>query len=101
MDTLTALQLQATGGRPSGVAFNAGGRTDYDIVQNDILAPGVVFDDTDVDDYGIYGTTFDVLDRTVLNLYGIPILSGDPDPPTNGLNGAPSPTICSLFCSIS
>jgi hypothetical protein len=91
MDTLTALQLQATDGRPSGVAFNAGGRTDYDIVQNDILAPGVVFDDTDVDDYGIYGTTFDVLDRTVLNLYGIPILSGDPDPPTNGLNGATVP----------
>ncbi|MFO1003575.1 MAG: hypothetical protein U0936_24845 [Planctomycetaceae bacterium] len=91
MDTLTALNMQAANGRPGNAPFNAGGRTDYDIVQNDILAPGVVFDRTDVDDYGIYGTTFDVLDRTVLNLYGIPILSGDPSPPTNGLNGSTVP----------
>jgi hypothetical protein len=76
MDTLTALQMQSSAGRPSGAAFNAGGRNDYDIVQNDILAPGVVFDSTDSDNYGFYGTTFDVLDRTVLNLYGMPILNG-------------------------
>ena len=91
MDTLTALNLQASSGRPSNSPFNAGGRTDYDIVQNDILPPGVVFDRTDSDEYGIYGSTFDVLDRTVLNLYGIPILSGDPNPPTNGLNGSTVP----------
>jgi len=91
MDTLTALNMQASGGHTSGVAFNAGGTNDYDITQNQILPPGVVFDSTDVDDYGIYGTTFDVLDRTVLNLYGIPILSGDPSPPTNGLNGSTVP----------
>ena len=91
MDTLTALQLQASGGRPSGVAFNAGGRSDYDIMQNDILAPGVAFDSTDSIGYGIYGSTFDVLDRTVLNLYGMPVLTGDPQLATNEQNGGTVP----------
>jgi hypothetical protein len=59
------------------LVYNLGGRTDRDIVENDILAPGVVFDSTDTVSYGFFGTTSQVLDRTLLNLYGIPTTSGN------------------------
>lgn len=79
METYRALALVAGGGRVPLPGANAGGRTDLDIVKNDILAPGVVFDATDSISYGMYGTTFDVLDRTLMNLHGIPILHGTGD----------------------
>jgi len=76
MDTAEALRFQRN---PLGDSqpFSLGGRTDMDILKNDILAPGVVFDSADNVSYGALGTTFDVLDRTLVNLYGIPTTSGN------------------------
>lgn len=71
------LRLRTSGGVENGAPFSLGGRTDMDLVRNDILAPGVIFDDTDSIGYGFFGSTFDVLDRTVMNLYGMPVLSGN------------------------
>ena len=76
LDTATALQFQRDAGQ-IGYQPVILDRTDLDLVQNEILAPGVVFDSTDIVSYGTYGTTFDVLDRTVLNLYGLPTTSGN------------------------
>lgn len=53
-------------------------------MENDILAPGVVFDDTDAVGYGFFGNTSQVLDRTLLNLYGIPTTSGGSPIVVNG-----------------
>ncbi len=75
LDTAAALQFQRDAGRIGYQPFILD-RTDLDIVQNEILAPGVVFDSTDSVSYGTYGSTFDVLDRTLLNLYGLPTTSG-------------------------
>ncbi len=84
VDALTALRLRRNGGRDDGTPFNASGRNDLDIVENDILAPGQAFDTTDSIGHGFFGSTFDVLDRTVLNLYGMPVLSGNTDLIQNG-----------------
>ena len=75
LDTAAALQFQRDAGRIGYQPFILD-RTDLDIVQNEILAPGVAFDSTDSVSYGTYGSTFDVLDRTLLNLYGLPTTSG-------------------------
>lgn len=83
LDDATALQFQRDGGRIGYQPFNLGGRYDLDIVKNEILAPGVVFDAADTVQYGVFGTTFDVLDRTLLNLYGLPTTDGN----TNSIMG--------------
>jgi hypothetical protein len=77
VDSLTALRLRRNGGVDVGGPFNASGRNDRDIVENEILAPGQVFDTTDSIGHGFFGSTFDVLDRTVLNLFGMPVLSAN------------------------
>jgi hypothetical protein len=84
VDSLTALRLRRTGGIADGSQFNPSGRSDLDITENEILAPGVPFDTTDTISYGFFGSTFDVLDRTVLNLYGLPTYSGDTPLTQNG-----------------
>lgn len=84
LDTATELAFQRDSGRMSNARFSLGGRTDLDILKNDILAPGAVFDSTDSVSYGLFGTTFDVLDRTLLNLYGIPTTSGNTPLVVNG-----------------
>jgi hypothetical protein len=76
MDTETALGLRGNGGRVIVQPFRTNGQSDVDITIGQILAPGVPFDDQDANDYGGFGTTFDVLDRTLLNLYSIPIDDG-------------------------
>ncbi len=83
MSTAAALSFQRDP-RGSNQPFNTGGRSDMDILKNDILAPGVVFDAADNVSYGAYGTTFDVLDRTLVNLYGIPTTSGNTPIVLNG-----------------
>jgi hypothetical protein len=88
LDTATALQFQRDEGRIGYQPFYLGGRTDLDILRNDILAPGVVFDTADSVSYGPFGTTFDVLDRTLLNLYGLPTTNGNFP---SVLNGQTSP----------
>ena len=52
------------------------GQSDYDITVGQILAPGTPFDDQDATNYGAFGTTFDVLDRALLNLHSVPIDDG-------------------------
>lgn len=84
MDTATLLEFERDQGLGSNQPYNLGGRTDRDILVNDILAPGVVFDGTDVNGYGSFGSTFDILDRTLLNLYGIPTTSGSSPIVLNG-----------------
>ena len=64
--------------------LNLGGRTDLDILKNDILAPGVVFGSAEPVDYGPFGTTFDVLDRSLFNLYGLPTTDGNTASVLNG-----------------
>jgi hypothetical protein len=71
------LNLRRTAGTALAAPYTIDGRTDIDIVENDILAPGVPFDTTNTIGYGFFGATFDVLDRTVMNLYGMPVLSGN------------------------
>ena len=83
LDTAAALQFQRDSGRLGYQPFYLD-RTDLDLVKNDILAPGVVFDSTDSVSYGTYGSTFDILDRTVLNLYGLPTTSGNLPLVSNG-----------------
>ena len=83
LGTAEALQFQRDSGRIGYQPFILD-RTDLDIVKNDILAPGVVFDSTNSVSYGTYGTTFDVLNRTVLNLYGLPTTSGNTPIVVNG-----------------
>ena len=77
LDTASALQYQRGGGglgNPS--VFNLGGRTDLDYLVNDILAPGSVFDTAGTTIHGVSGTTFQILDRTLLNLHSLPTYSG-------------------------
>lgn len=76
MDTETALGLRGNGGRVIVQPFRTNGQSDIDITIGQILAPGVPFDDQDANDYGSFGTTFEVLDRTLLNLYSVPIDDG-------------------------
>ncbi len=75
LDTATALRLQRDPLGGSGV-FNLGGRTDLDYLVNDILAPGSVFDAAGDTRHGVSGTTFQILDRTLLNLHSLPTYSG-------------------------
>ena len=79
LDEATALQFQRDDGLIGYQPFNLGGRDDLDIVTNEILAPRVPFDAADAREYGVFGTTFDVLDRTLLNLYGLPTTDGKTD----------------------
>ncbi len=83
LNTADALRFSRDGGA-GYQPLNLGGRTDLDIVKNDILAPGVVFDSADAVDYGPFGTTFDVLDRTLFNLYGLPTTDGNSASVMNG-----------------
>lgn len=76
MDTATALGLTSNGGRTIVKPFVTNGQNDYDITVGQILAPGTPFDDQDANDYGAFGTTFDVLDRSLLNLHSVPIDDG-------------------------
>ncbi|MFM7863333.1 MAG: hypothetical protein ACKPHU_03900, partial [Planctomycetaceae bacterium] len=76
MDTATALALSSSGGSALNRPFITNGQSDYDITVGQILAPGTPFDDQDGNDYGAFGSTFDVLDRALLNLYSIPIDDG-------------------------
>lgn len=76
LDTTEALRFQRAAGLGNPSVFNLGGRTDLDLLKNGILAPGTVFDATDTVSYGTLGSTFEILDRTLLNLYGIPTTSG-------------------------
>jgi hypothetical protein len=71
------LNLRRTAGTGLPAPFSLGGRTDLDILVNDILAPGVPFDATNTANFGFFGNTFDVLDRTVMNLFGMPVGSGN------------------------
>jgi len=76
MDTATALALSSSGGSVLNRPFITNGQSDYDITVGQILAPGTPFDDQDANDYGAFGSTFDVLDRALLNLYSVPIDDG-------------------------
>ena len=76
LDTATALQFQRDLGQGNPSVFNLGGRTDLDILVNDILAPGSVFDTAGTTIHGVSGTTAQILDRTLLNLYSLPTYSG-------------------------
>ena len=84
VDAITALRLRRNGGRDDGTPFNSSGRNDLDLVENDILAPGTTFDTTDSIGHGFFGSTFDILDRTVLNLFGMPVYSGNTPIIANG-----------------
>ena len=64
--------------------YNLGGRTDRDIVENEILAPGVTFDSGNLVPHDFFGTTSQILDRTLLNLYGIPTTIGQGTGTVNG-----------------
>ncbi len=83
LDTATALQFQRDSGRIGSQPFFLD-RTDLDLLRNEILAPGVVFDTTGNVSYGTFGTTFEILDRTLLNLYGLPTTSGNTPIVVNG-----------------
>jgi hypothetical protein len=76
LDTATLLALQQGGGNAIGGPFNLNGQTDLGLTLGQILAPGVPFDDQDANDFGPFGSTFDILDRTLVNLKGIPIDDG-------------------------
>jgi hypothetical protein len=65
-----------TQGRGSLARFNLNGQTDLGITTGEILGSGIPFDEADASDYGVFGSTSEVLDRTLLNLYGIPIGDG-------------------------
>ncbi len=75
LDTATIIGLQMSGGTDA-IPVNLNGRTDLDLVENEILAPGSIFDSGDLSSFGNFGSTFDILDRTLLNLHGIPIDNG-------------------------
>lgn len=83
LDTATALAFQRDGGRLGSQPVNLGGRTDLDIIKNEILAPGVIFDTTGNLPRGIFGTTNEVLNRNLFNLYGLPTTDGK----TNSIMG--------------
>lgn len=65
-----------TGGRGIPANFNLNGQTDLGITTGEILGSGIPFDEADASNYGVFGSTSEVLDRTLLNLYGIPIGDG-------------------------
>jgi hypothetical protein len=83
-----SLRLRRLGGIDDGRPFSLGGRTDRDILENEILGPGTVFDSTNSRGFGVFGSTFDILDRSAMNLFGMPILNGDD---FNVLNGETVP----------
>ncbi len=76
LSTETILGLQATGGRYQPHTFNLNGLTDYGVTTNQILGSGVPFDEANATQYGALGTTSQVLNRSLLNLFGIPIGDG-------------------------
>ena len=84
LDTAAALQFQRSGGRGDTGPFNLGGRSDLDYLFNDILAPGTVFDTAGNLPHGVSGTTAQILDRTLLNLYSIPTYDGKSATDVNG-----------------
>lgn len=84
LDTASALQFQRGLGRGNPSVFNLGGRTDLDYLVNDILAPGSVFDTAGTAIHGVSGTTFEILDRTLLNLHSLPTYSGRSQVDING-----------------
>ena len=83
LDTETALEFQRDGGRPGYQQIHLGGQTDLDIIKNDILAPGVIFDTTGNLPWGSFGTTNEILNRNLFNLYGLPTTDGK----TNSIMG--------------
>ena len=89
LDTATILALQSNGGRTLPAHFNTNGQTDLGITTGQILGNGVPFDEADVSNYSVFGSTADILNRTLLNLYGIPIGDGRTiaDSDTEGGNG--------------
>lgn len=70
------LALRRDGGRYSGAPYYLGGDTDRDTVENDILAPGTTFDTAGTLVHGPLGTTNAILDRSLFNLFGIPMATG-------------------------
>lgn len=75
----TVLRMRRNQGRDDGAIYNSGGPSDLDLTKNDILGEGVPFDTVGNQvfaDAPWLGTTFDILDRTLMNLYGIPINNG-------------------------
>ncbi len=83
------LSLRRNGGLADAAPFNLNGLTDLFITENFLLAPGTVFDAVGNQTFAQapnFGTTFEILDRTVMNLYGLPIQLG-PDPlnPSQGV----------------
>ncbi|MCA9057154.1 MAG: hypothetical protein KDA85_01585, partial [Planctomycetaceae bacterium] len=75
--TLTALKMrQLTNGAVDNAPFNGGDVNDQ-ILASQILSSLTNFDTTDSIQHGFYGSTFDILDRTMFNLYSIPVLVGD------------------------
>jgi hypothetical protein len=76
LSTEEILELRVTQGRGSLARFNLNGQTDLGITTGEILGSGIPFDEADASDYGVFGSTSEVLDRTLLNLYGIPIGDG-------------------------
>lgn len=89
LDTATALQYELTGGRYTVPGYSLGDQTDLDILLNDILAPGTTFDTTGLNPHGVSGTTAEILDRTLLNLYSIPTYNGNTT--GIGVNGESAP----------
>ncbi len=89
LDTATILALQSNGGRVLPAQFNTNGQTDFGITTGQILGNGVPFDEADATTYPVFGSTSDILNRTLLNLYGIPIGDGRTisDTDTEGGNG--------------
>ena len=91
LSTEEILGLRVIGGRGNLPNVNLNGQTDLGLTTEEILGTGVPFDEGDNSTYGVFGSTSQVLDRTLLNLYGIPIgdgrTFGDLNPDAEGGNG--------------
>ena len=73
LDTATILQLQQGAGIQTGRPMVFGQTTDIGLTENVILGPADAFNNINPPNFGAFGTIDDILDRTVLNLHGIPI----------------------------
>ncbi len=78
LGTADVLRLRRNGGRDDGAPFNLSGHTDREIVEQQILGPGQAanFDTVGTRTFLTLGNTFDILDRTLHNLYGLPVTNG-------------------------
>jgi hypothetical protein len=89
IDEVDALILEATGGigNPGPVFTNQRNTSDWEITETIILnRPGlpvgaslVFFDEADEQMFGVRGSTFDILDRTLISEINLPLQTGEAD----------------------